>query len=79
MYKRVSVTYEGCKVCDRLKDKRGQWNRHFKTVHLKIKNYQCPFRNRKFGESATVKKHMRVCKEKQENVKWEEEEEGGGA
>ena len=61
-YKTMAFWAASCEVCNRLKNKRGQWNRHYKTVHLKIKNYLCPFCDKRFGENANLKKHMMKCK-----------------
>ena len=53
---------EVCEVCARLKHNRGQWNRHYKTVHLNIRNYTCHLCEKRFGRKSNLKKHLTSCK-----------------
>ena len=53
-----------CRLCCViLKTKQGMQG-HFKTVHLKEKNYPCRFCQKRFGYSSDARKHERKCPQK---------------
>ena len=53
-----TMTGSICPVC--LKNFQNPRNayRHYETVHLKLKKFECPLCGKRFGQKATAKAHM---------------------
>ncbi|KAL5264989.1 hypothetical protein ACHWQZ_G005925 [Mnemiopsis leidyi] len=51
-----------CETCSRL-IRRGVWfyRRHYKSVHLRLKEYTCQDCGKMFAESGNLKRHQRRC------------------
>ena len=71
-----------CPLCDMkfCSKRKSQYYRHYKTVHLKMREFECDFCNKKFSRGEHKKRHiLRNCKLAKQFVEGIEGSSGSGS